>query len=353
MNAEYLRRGKLKVAVLDRGTAWLDTGTFTSLMQASQFVQVVEERQGLKKSVVLKRLLTKKASFQKDELKSSCGPLEKKWLRHISFRIISGLMNFLENYTKKIDKGLKEINLPEKPNNLYDPLRYFFALGGKRIRPILTLLAAEKFTAKDSRIDALDAALAVEVFHNFSLVHDDIMDEAPVRRGKPTVHTKWDANIAILSGDVMLVKAYQYLNNYPAEVSKKLIDVFNKTAIEVCEGQQMDMDFEKRVSVEQDEYLKMISLKTSVLLGCALQLGAIVGGADLKAQNELYQFGLNMGVAFQIQDDLLDLYGDSTLVGKQVGGDIIANKNTLLMILARQEANEKAAIIIRSTPKRS
>lgn len=250
-------------------------------------------------------------------------------------------MNFLENYTKKIDKGLKEINLPEKPNNLYDPLRYFFALGGKRIRPILTLLAAEKFTAKDSRIDALDAALAVEVFHNFSLVHDDIMDEAPVRRGKPTVHTKWDANIAILSGDVMLVKAYQYLNNYPAEVSKKLIDVFNKTAIEVCEGQQMDMDFEKRVSVEQDEYLKMISLKTSVLLGCALQLGAIVGGADLKAQNELYQFGLNMGVAFQIQDDLLDLYGDSTLVGKQVGGDIIANKNTLLMILARQEANEK------------
>jgi geranylgeranyl diphosphate synthase type II len=250
-------------------------------------------------------------------------------------------MNFLENYTKKIDKGLKEINLQEKPNNLYDPLRYFFALGGKRIRPILTLLAAEKFTAKDSRIDALDAALAVEVFHNFSLVHDDIMDEAPVRRGKPTVHTKWDANIAILSGDVMLVKAYQYLNNYPAEVSKKLIDVFNKTAIEVCEGQQMDMDFEKRVSVEQDEYLKMISLKTSVLLGCALQLGAIVGGADLKAQNELYQFGLNMGVAFQIQDDLLDLYGDSTLVGKQVGGDIIANKNTLLMILARQEANEK------------
>ena len=250
-------------------------------------------------------------------------------------------MNFLENYTKKIDKGLKEINLPEKPNNLYDPLRYFFALGGKRIRPILTLLAAEKFTAKDSRINALDAALAIEVFHNFSLVHDDIMDEAPVRRGKPTVHTKWDANIAILSGDVMLVKAYQYLNNYPAEVSKKLIDVFNKTAIEVCEGQQMDMDFEKRVLVEQDEYLKMISLKTSVLLGCALQLGAIVGGADLKAQNELYQFGLNMGVAFQIQDDILDLYGDSTLVGKQVGGDIIANKNTLLMILARQEANEK------------
>ena len=250
-------------------------------------------------------------------------------------------MNFLENYNKKIDKGLKEINLPKKPNNLYDPLRYFFALGGKRIRPILTLLAAEKFTAKDSRFDALDAALAVEVFHNFSLVHDDIMDEAPVRRGKPTVHTKWDANIAILSGDVMLVKAYQYLNNYPAEVSKKLIDVFNKTAIAGLEGHHMDIDFEKRVLVEQDEYLKMISLKTSVLLGCALQLGAIVGGADLKAQNELYQFGLNMGVAFQIQDDILDLYGDSTLVGKQVGGDIIANKNTLLMILARQEANEK------------
>lgn len=248
-------------------------------------------------------------------------------------------MDFLKDYTSKINKGLEDISLPQYPVNLYDPLRYFFQLEGKRIRPILTLLAAEKF---DENVlnDPLNAALAVEIFHNFSLVHDDIMDEAPVRRGQQTVHKKWDQNIAILSGDVMLVKAYQYLNSYSPQVSQKLIQIFNKTAIEVCEGQQMDMDFEKISKVTQEDYLRMITLKTSVLLGCALQMGAIVGGGDLQEQTDLYAYGLNMGIAFQIQDDLLDLYGDPKLVGKQVGGDIIANKNTLLMIIAKESANE-------------
>ena len=248
-------------------------------------------------------------------------------------------MDFLKDYTSKINKALVAIDLPNDPSNLYDPLRYFFKLGGKRIRPVLTLLAAEKFNDNPVN-DPINAALAIEIFHNFSLVHDDIMDEAPVRRGQKTVHKKWDQNIAILSGDVMLVKAYQYLNSYPHKIAKQLIDVFNKTAIEVCEGQQMDMDFEKISKVAQEDYLKMITLKTSVLLGCALQMGAIIGGGDSKAQNDLYAFGLNMGIAFQIQDDLLDLYGDPKLVGKQLGGDIIANKNTLLMVIAKEGANE-------------
>ena len=248
-------------------------------------------------------------------------------------------MDFLKEYTSKINNGLEDINLPQYPVNLYDPLRYFFLLGGKRIRPILTLLAAEKFD-KNGLNNPINAALAVEIFHNFSLVHDDIMDEAPVRRGQQTVHKKWDQNIAILSGDVMLVKAYQYLNSYSPQISQKLIQVFNKTAIEVCEGQQMDMDFEKISKVTQEEYIRMITLKTSVLLGCALQMGAIVGGGDVQEQTDLYAYGLNMGIAFQIQDDLLDLYGDPKLVGKQVGGDIIANKNTLLMVIAKESANE-------------
>ncbi len=249
-------------------------------------------------------------------------------------------MEFLKDYTYKINKGLQDIELSKAPSNLYDPLRYFFRLGGKRIRPILTLLAAERFD-KNGVTDPLNAALSVEIFHNFSLVHDDIMDKAPVRRGQQTVHEKWDQNIAILSGDVMLVKAYQYLNTYSPAIANQLITVFNKTAIEVCEGQQMDMDFEKISKVSQDEYIRMITLKTSVLLGCALKMGAIVGGADPKEQGDLYAFGLNMGIAFQIQDDLLDLYGDPKLVGKQVGGDLIANKNTLLMVVAKEVANEK------------
>lgn len=246
-------------------------------------------------------------------------------------------MDFLKEYSENIDRELRSLAIPESPSNLYDPLRYFFTIGGKRIRPILTLLAAEKFGSKNH--EAMPAALAIEIFHNFSLIHDDIMDEAPVRRGKETVHKKWDTNIAILSGDVLLIKAYQQLNTYPENIVKELHTVFNKTAIEVCEGQQMDMDFENISTISRSNYLEMIKLKTSVLLGCALKIGAIIAGANQTEQQQLYDYGINMGIAFQIQDDLLDLYGDPSLVGKQVGGDIIANKNTLLMILAKEDAN--------------
>ena len=254
-------------------------------------------------------------------------------------------MDFITEHSKRIDQALQSLDIPESPRNLYDPLRYFFTIGGKRIRPILTLLAAEKFGAKSQ--EALPAALAVEIFHNFSLIHDDIMDEAPVRRGKETVHKKWDTNIAILSGDVLLIKAYQQLNTYPEKVVKQLHTIFNQTAIEVCEGQQMDMDFENMSAISRSSYLEMIKLKTSVLLGCALKLGAIIAGANETRQQQLYDYGINMGIAFQIQDDLLDLYGDPSLVGKRVGGDIIANKNTLLMILAKEEANSSQLLSIK------
>ena len=255
-------------------------------------------------------------------------------------------MDFITEHSKRIDQALQSLAIPESPRNLYDPLRYFFTMGGKRIRPILTLLAAEKFGAKNQ--EALPAALAVEIFHNFSLIHDDIMDEAPVRRGKETVHQKWDTNIAILSGDVLLIKAYQQLNTYPEKIVKQLHTIFNQTAIEVCEGQQMDMDFENMNAISRSSYLEMIKLKTSVLLGCALKLGAIIAGANETQQQQLYDYGINMGIAFQIQDDLLDLYGDPSLVGKRVGGDIIANKNTLLMILAKEEANSSQLHSIKS-----
>jgi geranylgeranyl diphosphate synthase type II len=187
---------------------------------------------------------------------------------------------------------------------------------------------------------ALPVALAVEYFHNFSLIHDDIMDAAPLRRGQATVHEKWNTNIAILSGDVLLVKAYDYLASYDAETFLQLFKVFNQTAVEVCEGQQMDMDFEQRAEVNESEYLEMIRLKTSVLLGCALQMGGIVGGAVQKDAQLLYEFGEQLGLAFQIQDDLLDLYGESAQVGKQIGGDVLANKKTLLSISAKRAASQ-------------
>jgi geranylgeranyl diphosphate synthase type II len=211
------------------------------------------------------------------------------------------------------------------------------AMSGKRMRPVLLLMGCELFKGDINK--AIDPALAVEVFHNFTLMHDDIMDKAPLRRGKQTVHEKWNANIAILSGDVLLVKAYEQLAKYESSTFLALFNVFNKTAIEVCEGQQMDMDFELRKEVSETEYLEMIRLKTSVLLGCALQMGGIVGGASQKDAQLLYSFGEELGLAFQIQDDILDLYGDSAQVGKQVGGDVLANKKTLLSIRAKKVAD--------------
>jgi geranylgeranyl diphosphate synthase type II len=243
-------------------------------------------------------------------------------------------MTSLEGYISRIENEISSYSLPQKPENLYDPLRYFFFLGGKRLRPVLTLMTADNFGAKGN--NASHAAMSIELFHNFSLIHDDIMDEAPFRRGKETVHTKWNNHIAILSGDVLLVKAYESLAKCEAKYLPDLLNLFNKTAAEVCEGQQMDMDFETRESVSEEEYIEMIRLKTSVLLGCAIQFGGIVSDLNKNMQKALYDFGQYIGIAFQIKDDLLDLYGESKKVGKQIGGDVLSDKKTLLNIKAKE-----------------
>lgn len=246
-------------------------------------------------------------------------------------------MTTVKSYQEVLETEISKINLPEHPKNLYDPLRYFLTLGGKRTRPTLTLLGCQLFGVPG--IKAINAAIAVELFHNFTLIHDDIMDKAPLRRGKPTVHEKWDTNIGILSGDVLFVEAYKYLAKHETDVLPKLIEVFSKTAVEVCEGQQMDMDFETRSDVSIDAYIEMIRLKTSVLLGAALKMGGIVAKAGEKDLNLLYEFGVNIGVAFQLQDDYLDLFADPEKFGKQVGGDIISNKKTFLLLKAEELAN--------------
>ncbi len=223
------------------------------------------------------------------------------------------------------------------PPELYDPIRYIMSLGGKRMRPLLTLMAAYLFS--DDWRKAIRPALGVEVFHNFTLMHDDIMDQAPLRRGQPTVHEKWNQNRAILSGDVMLVNAYGLLLNVETDKVKPVMTRFTRTAAEVCEGQQMDMNFETRWDVTEAEYIEMIRLKTSVLLGYALELGGLIAGADAQTTQHLYEGGVNIGIGFQLKDDLLDVYGDPAKFGKQVGGDIIANKKTFLLIEALEQAH--------------
>jgi len=230
-------------------------------------------------------------------------------------------INYLESFSKD-----------REPHNLYEPINYILKLGGKRLRPVLTLMSAEIFNCDYKK--ALDAALSIEVFHNFSLVHDDIMDGAPLRRGKQTVHEKWDTNTGILSGDAMLILAYQLFENYNAETFVALAKLFSKTALEVCEGQQYDVDFETRDDVTILEYLKMIEYKTAVLVGAAMKMGAIVANASEEDQNSIYEFGRLLGVAFQLQDDYLDAFGNPETFGKQVGGDIIENKKTYLYIKA-------------------
>jgi geranylgeranyl diphosphate synthase type II len=246
-------------------------------------------------------------------------------------------MRDLAVYSTLLENEINQLDFPKTPSNLYDPLRYFMQLGGKRMRPVLTFLGAELFGLQKEAV--VNAALSVEVFHNFTLIHDDIMDEAPLRRAKETVHTKWNQNIAILSGDVLFVKAYQLLAKQDPKHLAELLNVFNRTAQEVCEGQQMDMDFESRSDVRIEEYVEMIRLKTSVLLGCALELGAIVAEANADDRQHLYDFGQHLGIAFQIQDDILDLYADPEKFGKQVGGDVISNKKTLLNLKAKELAN--------------
>ncbi len=226
----------------------------------------------------------------------------------------------------------------KNPLNLYDPIHYILHLGGKRLRPMLTLLTTDLFDGDYN--DAMNAALCVEVFHNFSLVHDDIMDDAPLRRGKETVHKKWDTNTAILSGDAMLIKAYSFLESYDGDKFVALVKLLTKTSLEVCEGQQYDVDFESRDNVTIPEYLKMIEFKTAVLVGAAMQMGAIVANASLQSQQAIYDFGRNLGIAFQLQDDYLDAFGDPERFGKQIGGDIIENKKTYLYLKALEFSDD-------------
>jgi geranylgeranyl diphosphate synthase type II len=232
-----------------------------------------------------------------------------------------------------------------EPKNLYEPIQYILGLGGKKIRPVLTLMSAEIFDADYSK--ALPAALAVEVFHNFSLVHDDIMDDAPLRRGNVTVHEKWNINTGILSGDAMLILAYQYFEQYEPAIFRELAQLFSKTALEVCEGQQWDVDFETRSDVTIPEYLKMIEYKTAVLVAAAMKMGAIVAETSVENGEFIYDFGLNLGLAFQLQDDYLDAFGNPATFGKQIGGDIIENKKTYLYLKAIEfaSAEEKAKLL--------
>lgn len=241
-------------------------------------------------------------------------------------------MRTAEQYRQEFVSYLESHVTPREPQNLYEPISYILGLGGKRLRPVLTLMTAEVFGT--TRAKALNAALAVEIFHNFSLVHDDIMDAAPIRRGQTTVHEKWDLNTGILSGDAMLILAYQLFESYDDATFRSLAQLFSKTALEVCEGQQYDIDFAGRNDVTIPEYLKMISYKTAVLVAAAMQMGAIIAGADKKSQQGIYAFGLNLGIAFQLQDDYLDVFGDPKAFGKQLGGDIIENKKTFLYLKA-------------------
>ena len=239
-----------------------------------------------------------------------------------------------------INNEILQLNWKREPYGLYEPIEYTLAAGGKRVRPQLAMIACELFDGKAEEI--APAAMALEVFHNFTLLHDDVMDHALVRRGRPTVHIKWNENTAILSGDQMLIEAYKLLSGVPADKLPKVLQLFNKMATEICEGQQYDVDFESQEHVTIDEYLKMIRLKTSVLLANALQTGAYIAGADEQAQEALYQFGINIGLAFQIQDDILDVWGDPKTFGKAVGGDISCNKKTFVYLEAMRLLGDEA-----------
>jgi len=246
-------------------------------------------------------------------------------------------MQTFEDLSRLFTEKFEVDHFPAEPNTLYDPNRYFLQLGGKRVRPVLCVMGNELFDVINP--DVWQVANAIELFHNFTLIHDDIMDHAPLRRGMQTVHEKYGQSTALLAGDVMLVKAYDYLNSISIDYSRKILYLFNKTAREVCEGQQEDMDFEKQREVGFEEYLNMINLKTSVLLAASLQMGAILGGASERNQKLLYEFGRKLGLAFQVQDDYLDAFGDPEKFGKQVGGDIKSNKKTFLLIYALQVAS--------------
>jgi geranylgeranyl diphosphate synthase type II len=247
-------------------------------------------------------------------------------------------MHSFKDLVVNFNKGFDTNHFPASPASLYEPSEYFLSIGGKRIRPVLCLLGNELFN--EIHEDAYQLANAVELFHNFSLVHDDMMDDASLRRGKATVHTKYDSNTALLVGDVMLIRAYEYLQKIQSAHLSKILQLFNTTAKEVCEGQQLDMDYSKMEKVSMDEYIYMITLKTSVLLAASLEMGAIIGGASASNCKHLYEFGKNIGIAFQVQDDYLDAFGDAAIFGKEPGGDIKQNKKTFLLIHALEVANK-------------
>jgi geranylgeranyl diphosphate synthase, type II len=244
----------------------------------------------------------------------------------------------IEKYSKLLEKEIEKQKYGRQPVSLYEPIRYLMALGGKRLRPMLTLLAFSLYKASVKKV--VRYAVAIEAFHNFTLMHDDIMDKAPLRRGHPTVHEKWNVNTAILSGDVMLVKVYDMFLSIDQDILATVILRFNKCASEVCEGQQWDMEFEAQQTVSEEQYLNMIKLKTAVLIGFSLELGALLAGAPEEDCKSLREFGINIGIGFQLKDDLLDAYADSKKFGKQVGGDIIANKKTFLLIKSLELAQE-------------
>lgn len=245
-------------------------------------------------------------------------------------------MNSATSLVKLVEQEIKKQRFGSNPKSLYDPIHYIMRLGGKRLRPLLALLAYSLY--RDNPKSIVKYATAVELFHNFTLLHDDIMDKAPLRRGKPTVHKKWNVNTAILSGDVMLVKVYDQFLDLSGQTLKELLPIFNQCAAEVCEGQQWDMEFETKSKVTEAQYIQMIKLKTAVLLGFSLELGALLANANLRERKSLKEFGINIGIGFQLKDDLLDVYGDQSKFGKQVGGDILANKKTYLLIKAKEKA---------------
>lgn len=250
-------------------------------------------------------------------------------------------MKDLQELQSLIQQAVEQLKYPSQPPDLYEPIGYILSLGGKRLRPALLLMACDIFGGDVDK--AVKAALAIEVFHNFTLMHDDIMDKAPLRRGQITVHERWNQNVAILAGDAMMVEANKLMLQVPDPILRTVMDIFNDTATGVCEGQQFDMSFESRDLVAADEYINMIRLKTAVLLGGALKIGALIGGANEKDAALLYTFGEQLGIAFQLQDDILDVYGDPDKFGKQVGGDIISNKKTYLLIKARELATGDSA----------
>lgn len=246
-------------------------------------------------------------------------------------------MKDLASLLEIIENGIENLDYPDNPDLLYNPIRYIMGVPGKRIRPLLVLMAHQLF---DENLEkAISSAIAIEHFHNFTLLHDDIMDNAPLRRGRPTVHEKWNNNIAILSGDVMMIQAYQLLLEVDHKNLRQVLEVFSKTAIKVCEGQQLDIDFETQKNVSLTDYIKMIEFKTAVLIAASLEIGAIIAESSLQEQNHLYEFGINIGIAFQLKDDLLDVFGSTNVFGKQVGGDILSNKKTFLYLKALQLAD--------------